>query len=89
LAAGSEITDWQWSVWIASVPDGQTVRIKGANITAISEFIIALFCHLRMKQVDPSSAPPFPRPAAINYPRTGMTHLSFLQSEMHRTYYLA
>ncbi|KAJ7804438.1 hypothetical protein B0H14DRAFT_3486175 [Mycena olivaceomarginata] len=66
LAAGSEITDWQRSVWIevASVPDSQT-------------------------QVDPSSAPPFPRPAAINYPRTGMTHLSFLQSEMHRSYYLA
>ncbi|KAJ7850146.1 hypothetical protein B0H14DRAFT_3665810 [Mycena olivaceomarginata] len=56
LAAGSEITDWQQSVWIevASVPDSQTVRIKGANITAISEFIIALFYHLRMKQVDPS-----------------------------------
>ncbi|KAJ7311636.1 hypothetical protein DFH08DRAFT_973733 [Mycena albidolilacea] len=91
LAAGSEISDWQRSVWIevASVPDSQTVRIKGANITAISEFIIALFYHLRMKQVDPSSAPPFPRPAAINYPRTGMTHLSFLQSEMHRSYYLA
>ncbi|KAJ6553395.1 hypothetical protein B0H19DRAFT_1072844 [Mycena capillaripes] len=91
LATGSEITAWQREIWIevASVPDSQTVRIVGANITAMSEFIIALFYHLRMTQFNPSSAPPFPRPAAIDRPRTGMTHLSFLQSEMHRGYHLS
>ncbi|KAJ7891729.1 hypothetical protein B0H14DRAFT_3696366 [Mycena olivaceomarginata] len=60
LAAGSEITDWQQSVWIevASVPDSQTHLLSPGQLQST---IRAL----------------------------ELTHLSFLQSEMHRSYYLA
>ncbi|KAJ7089450.1 hypothetical protein C8R44DRAFT_751454 [Mycena epipterygia] len=88
LATGSEITDWQQNIWmdVGSVPDSQTVYISGTNITAMAEYIISIFHHLRLKELDPSSSSTFPTPSSIVNPRTTMTHLSFLQVEMFRSY---
>lgn len=88
LAQGREITAWQQTVWldVASVSDSVSVFIDGANVTDMAAYIIAVFYHLRLKKLDPSSPSTFPTPYGIRYPRTAMTHLSFLQHQVHRTY---
>ncbi|KAJ7716452.1 hypothetical protein B0H16DRAFT_1801398 [Mycena metata] len=86
LGRGNLIESWQYttSLDVVSVPEGATVRIKGHNIKAITEFIIGLFLHWRQLELDLSSS--FPHPSNIVEPRVEMTHYSFLQSQAYQTY---
>ncbi|KAJ7780601.1 hypothetical protein DFH07DRAFT_949834 [Mycena maculata] len=88
LATGSQISDWQQRIWldVGTVPEAHEVRIDGVNITGMAQYILDIFIHLRSKQSDSSSSSTFPRPPSIRRPRTTMTHMSFLQHEMHRSY---
>ncbi|KAJ7730411.1 hypothetical protein B0H16DRAFT_1469571 [Mycena metata] len=86
LATGAAIEDWQRSIWIEvpAVPEGATVHISGNNITAMAEFIIAVFIQLRCKELRLTSS--FPRPADIHRPSIDVTHRSFLQAMPYRVY---
>ncbi|KAJ7619808.1 hypothetical protein DFH06DRAFT_1144267 [Mycena polygramma] len=90
LATGEDISAWQRKIWIdvTDIPESHTVRIQGDNITAMAQFIIDVFYHLSSRQLNSSSSSVFPTPAAIRDPRTQMTSLSFLQHEVHRSYFI-
>ncbi|KAJ7042280.1 hypothetical protein C8F04DRAFT_1176438 [Mycena alexandri] len=86
LATGDSIQAWQRSIWldVPTVLDTAIVRIEGHNISAMAEYIIAVFLHLRRKVLDLTSS--FRCPPNIHDPRVDMTHCSFLQAEPYRSY---
>ncbi|KAJ7020454.1 hypothetical protein C8F04DRAFT_1196622 [Mycena alexandri] len=86
LATGDSIQAWHRSIWldVPTVLDTAIVRIEGHNISAMAEYIIAVFLHLRRKVLDLTSS--FPRPPNIHDPRVDMTHCSFLQAEPYHSY---